>query len=120
MDRWSLAICLAVSAGSAIPDWARESLPQLPGLMQASGQRASQLNAATINTVEAALLTPLVGSRVEATVIELRQGGRATIQIADPAVTASAPVPEDAAPGDLVSLALVRADIAKGELEFAA
>ncbi|WP_102191838.1 RNB domain-containing ribonuclease [Microbacterium aurantiacum] len=117
VDRWVLTICLAVSNEKDVPNWVRESLDELPGLMQASGQRASQLNNATINCVEAALLTPLVGSVIEATVIELREG-RATIQIAEPTVTASAPVPAGTAPGDTVSLTLVRADIAKGELEF--
>jgi len=119
VDRWALAICLAVSRGDEVPTWARESLDELPALMQVAGQRASRLNADTINRVEAALLTPLVGSLVEATVIEVR-ADRATIQIADPAVTASAPLPTGAKPGDTVSFRLVRADIGKGEVEFAA
>lgn len=117
VDRWALAICLAVSQGSEIPVWARESLGGLPDLMQESGRRASRLNADTVNRVEAALVTPLVDSIIEATVIEVREE-RATIQIADPAVTASAPLPAGAKPGDAVSLRLVRADIGKGEVEF--
>lgn len=117
VDRWVLAICLAVSTGREIPSWARESLDDLPGLMQESGQRASQLNAATINSVEAALMTPLVGAKIEATVIELR-GERASIQIAAPAVTASAPVPAGSQPGDVVRLRVIRADIARGEIDF--
>lgn len=117
VDRWVLAICLAVSTGREIPSWARESLDELPGLMQESGQRASQLNAATINCVEAALMTPLVGTTIEATVIELR-GDRASIQIANPAVTATAPVPAGSRPGDMVRLRVVRADIARGEIDF--
>ncbi|KDA04849.1 ribonuclease II [Microbacterium sp. CH12i] len=119
VDRWSLAICLAISQGEEPPAWARESLGELPELMQASSQRASRLNSDTVNRVEAALLTPLVGSRIDATVIELREGGeRATVQVADPAVTTSAPVPVSTKPGETVSLMLVRADIAKGEVEF--
>lgn len=117
VDRWALAICLAVSRGEEVPTWARESLDELPALMQESGQRASRLGADTINRVEAALLTPLVGSIVEATIIEVRED-RATIQIAEPAVAASAPLPTGAKPGDTVSLRLVRADIGKGEVEF--
>ena len=117
VDRWTLAICLAVSEGREVPSWARESLDELPGLMQDSGQRASRLNSATINSVEAALMTPLVGTEIEATVIELR-GERASIQIAEPAVTATAPVPAGAKPGDIVRLRVVRADIARGEVEF--
>jgi len=87
--------------------------------MQESGQRASRLDSATINCVEAALMTPLVGSTIEATVIEIR-GERATVQIAEPAVTASAPVPSDTVPGAVVRLTVVRADIARGEIEFSA
>lgn len=118
VDRWALAICLAEANGEPAPEWARTSLGELPALMQESGQRASRLNAATINSVEAALLTPLVGTTIEATVIELR-GERAAVQIADPAVTATAPLRPGAKPGDVVRLRIVRADIAKGEVEFA-
>lgn len=118
VDRWSLEICLAASQGRDVPGWVRESLPDLPSLMQSSGQRASRLDSATINCVEAALLTPLVGGTVEATVIEIR-GERATVQLADPAVTASAPVPAGTEPGGRVSLRVVSADIARGEIEFA-
>ncbi len=118
VDRWSLAICLAVSNDAEIPGWVRDSLGELPERMQVSGQRASRLNAETIDRVEAALLSPLVGSRLNAAVIELRGEGRASVQIAEPAVTATAPVPDGAAPGDIVSLRLVRADIGKGAVEF--
>ncbi|WP_136023693.1 RNB domain-containing ribonuclease [Microbacterium sp. K27] len=118
VDRWALAICLAAANGEPAPEWARASLGELPALMQESGQRASRLNAATLNSVEAALLTPLVGTTIEATVIELR-GERAAVQIADPAVTATAPLPPGAKPGDVVRLRIVRADIAKGEVELA-
>ncbi|WP_091232309.1 RNB domain-containing ribonuclease [Microbacterium sp. 3J1] len=118
VDRWTLAICLAISEDRPVPSWARESLNDLPGLMQESGQRASRLDSATVNCVEAALLSPLVGQEVTATVIEVR-GERATVQIADPAVTASAPIPAGAAPGDVVPLRVIRADIARGEIEFA-
>jgi len=118
VDRWVLAICLAAANGEPAPEWARASLSELPALMQESGQRASRLNAATVNAVEAALLTPLVGTTIDATVIELR-GERASIQIAEPAVTATAPLPADAKPGDIMRLRVVRADIARGEVEFA-
>lgn len=118
VDRWSLAICLAVSEGREVPAWVRDSLADLPTLMQESGQRASRLNSATINAVEAALVTPLIDTTIDATVIEVR-GERATVQLADPAVTASAPAPAGAAAGDIVPLRVVRADIARGEIEFA-
>ncbi|KJQ53136.1 RNB domain-containing ribonuclease [Microbacterium sp. SA39] len=118
VDRWVLAICLAVSTGREVPRWVRESLDQLPALMQESAQRSSRLNSATVNCVEAALLTPLLGTEIEATVIELR-GDRASVQIAEPAVTSTTQVPPGAKPGDVVRLRVIRADIARGEVEFA-
>ncbi|GAA3926062.1 RNB domain-containing ribonuclease [Microbacterium soli] len=120
VDRWSLAICLAVFQGRPAPDWARDSLAQLPELMEQSGRRASQLNGDTINRVEAALLGPLIGRRIQASVIEMRGESRATVQIADPAVTTSAPVPEGTAPGETVTLTLESVDVARGEIQFAA
>lgn len=116
-DRWALAICLAVSEGRDVPDWVRESLADLPGLMQESGQRASRLDSDTVNCIEAALLAPLNGAMVEATVIEVR-GERATVQLADPVVTATAPVPAGTDPGAVVQLRVVRTDITRGEVEF--
>lgn len=116
VDRWSLTICLAASEGREVPDWARESLPGLPELMQQSAQRASALNSATLDRVEAALLTPLVGSTIEASVIETRGEARAAVQIADPAVTASATVPAGVSPGQTVSLRVISVDIAQGQV----
>ena len=120
VDRWSLAICLAVSQGRSAPEWARESLPQLPGLMQDSAQRASRLDAETINRVEAALMQPFVGETIEATVIELRGEDRASVQIADPAVTATAPVAAGVEPGATLRLRVAAVDVAEGTIEFSA
>ncbi|WP_417554102.1 RNB domain-containing ribonuclease [Microbacterium sp.] len=120
VDRWSLAICLAISEGKPAPDWARESLPELPELMQQAAQRASELNAETINRVEAALLHPLVGKKIDATVIEVRGEERAAVQIAEPAVTASAKVPEGTRPGETVTLTLESVDVAKGQVMLVA
>ncbi|MFB4348386.1 RNB domain-containing ribonuclease [Microbacterium sp. CR_7] len=118
VDRWSLVTCLAISEGAEVPAWVRESLPEIPDLMQESGQRASTLDSQTVNCVEAALLTPLVGTTVDATVIEAR-GERGTVQIAAPAVTASAPIPPGTVAGAGVRLRVVSADIATGSVEFA-
>jgi hypothetical protein len=87
--------------------------------MQQAAQRASDLNAETINRVEAALLHPLVGKAIDATIIELRGEDRAAVQIAEPAVTASAKVPDGTKPGDTVTLTLQSVDIAKGQVVLA-
>ena len=64
IDRWSLVICAALCAGDAVPEWARRSLTELPSIMAASARRAADLDSASINRVEAALLSDDVGRRV--------------------------------------------------------
>ncbi|WP_449408070.1 RNB domain-containing ribonuclease [Microbacterium maritypicum] len=118
VDRWSLEICLAVSEGREVPGWTRESLADIPGLMQESGQRASKLDSQTVNCVEAALLTPLIGTTIDATVVEVRGENRASVQIGEPAVTASAPIPPGTAAGAIVRLRIVDTDIATGTVDF--
>ncbi|MFE6734019.1 RNB domain-containing ribonuclease [Microbacterium sp. NPDC057650] len=121
VDRWSLTICLALSQGEKVPDWAREGLPELPKLMQESSARASQLNSQTLDHVEAALLAPHVGTEFSATVVRPANGeGKATVQIADPAVTARAPVPEGTTPGAVVRVRLDAADVRTGTVTFSA
>lgn len=120
VDRWSLTVCLAVSEGRTVPDWARRSLPELPALMESSSSRASQLNSRTIDLVESALLAPHVGQVFEATVVRAAgDKGDATIQLANPAVTARAKVAADAAPGSTVHVRLDAADVATGRIAFA-
>ncbi|WP_309129631.1 RNB domain-containing ribonuclease [Microbacterium sp.] len=121
VDRWSLTVCLAVAEGKGIPDWARLSLTELPELMQRSSSRASQLNSRTIGLVEAALLAPHVGEVFEASVVRAANGeGEATIQLAEPAVTARAKISPEAAPGSSVRVRLNSAEVQSGEIVFAA
>ncbi|MBS1675398.1 MAG: RNB domain-containing ribonuclease [Actinobacteria bacterium] len=139
VDRWSLTVSLAVSAEQPIPEWVRESLPQVPELMRVSSQRSSTLNSRTLNLVEAALLAPHVGDVFDASVIRrdaAKDGGkdgtpgnsatpapaptRGTVQIAEPPVTASMALPASATPGTALRIRLVSADVAKGQVAFAA
>lgn len=116
VDRWSLAICAAIAENREVPQWVQQSLEELPRLMQASSSRSSQVNAQTIDRVEAALLAPYVGSVFEASVVRVNTKS-ATVQLVDPPVTASAPIP-DAAPGSVVSLRLVAASVSSGTVSF--
>ncbi len=118
VDRWGLVVCEAVSNGRAVPSWARDSLTQLPALMDASSQRASRLQSATVDRVEAAVLSGRVGEAFEVVVIEIKSG-RARIVLDDPVVTASCPVGEDVRAGQRIAVRLVHAGIATGEIAFA-
>lgn len=121
VDRWSLAVCLAIAESREVPEWVRSSLDELPELMQRSSSRASQLNSRTIALVEAALLAPHVGDVFEAAVIRAANGeGEATIQLAEPAVTARAKIPGDVSPGGSVRVRLESAEVETGTVVFAA
>lgn len=117
VDRWSLVICAALCAGDAIPEWARRGLTELPSIMAASARRASDLDAASVNRVEAALLSDDAGRRFEATVLSLR-GDSARVQLGSPAVTAECHAPRHPSPGSRVSVLLLAADIASGSVRF--
>ncbi|WP_331710519.1 hypothetical protein [Microterricola viridarii] len=119
VDRWSLVICAALSAGEPVPDWARESLAELPAIMGASARLAVELDAASLNRVEAAMLRGSVGARFPATVLSLR-GERARIQLADPVVTAECAAPRHPSPGSVITVVLRSADISTGSVAFEA
>lgn len=119
VDRWSLVICAALCAGDAVPEWARRSLTDLPSIMAASARRAADLDSASINRVEAALLSDHVGRRFEATVLSLR-GDSARVQLAWPVVTAECHAPRHPSPGSRLNVLLIAADIASGSVRFEA
>jgi exoribonuclease R len=119
VDRWGLVVCEAVSNGRPVPAWARESLAAVPELMRVSTQKAAQLSAGSLNRVEAALLRDRIGERFDVAVLEVHEG-KARIQLTDPAVTASCPVPDAVRPGQTATVVLTGADIATGVVVFAA
>ncbi len=117
VDRWGLAVCEALCAGRAVPEWARESLPDLPALMRASSARAGRIGAEALNRVEAALLRDRIGEEFPAVVLEVR-GDRARVQLQDPLVTAYCPA-DGLVAGSRTRVRAVRADVPTGEIELA-
>ena len=116
VDRWGLVVCESLCAGRPVPEWVRESLPDLPGCMRAAGAKASQITSAALDRVEAALLRDRVGEVLPATVLEVR-GERARVQLSDPVVTASCPAGGMRA-GTSARVRVVRADVPSGEVEL--
>ncbi|MES2171739.1 MAG: RNB domain-containing ribonuclease, partial [Actinomycetota bacterium] len=110
VDRFSLVVCEALSAGTPIPQWAREALPSLPGIMAHSDEIASRLDHGSIDAVEAAILRGREGEVFDAVVISVRPaGGGGVVQITDPAVTAECV-------GDLVAGTAVRVRLASADI----
>lgn len=121
VDRWGLVASLAIAEGRPVPAWLRESLPELPPLMQAAAARASRLEQATLDRVEAALLADRVGEVFEATVVEARGEDRLVVQLDEPAVTANCPAPAGRPmprAGERMPIVLEHADIRSGSIGF--
>jgi len=86
-DRYATEVCLALVAGTPVPDWARAALPKLPEVMAASGQRAGTATRAAIDLTEAVLLEHRVGEEFPAAVLDVEED-RAVVALDDPAVRA--------------------------------
>ena len=87
VDRYAGEVCVALCADQPVPGWVRDTLPRLPGLMEASNQRAGALERACVELVEATVLRDRVGEEFDAAVVEANEHG-GIVQLADPAVRA--------------------------------
>lgn len=90
VDRFGTEVCLALSAGTAVDSGIRTALPLLPDLMEASDHRASGVDRAVTDQVEA--WSVQVGQQLKA--IVMRSDDRqATVMLREPAVVATCEAP---------------------------
>lgn len=115
VDRFVLVACEALANGRPVPEWVQEALPTLPKIMSRSDGVASRLEHASVDAIEAALLSTRVGEVFDAVVISAKDGG-GVIQLTDPVVTASIDGAVEA--GQVVRATLVEANIAEGRVRF--
>ena len=118
VDRFVLVTCEALAAGMPVPPWVREALPLLPKIMNRSDGVASRLDRASVDAIEAALLSTRVGGQFDAVVISAKEGGGGVIQLTDPVVTAN--IDGAVTAGQSIRATLVTADIATGTTLFRA
>jgi exoribonuclease R len=116
VDRFGLVVSEAVSQGGEVPAWVRQALPTLPEAMTASDRKASAVERACSDAVEAAALADRVGEEFDAMVVDQRKEGGAVIQIRDPAILATAEGRSEL--GTTVRVRLVEATVSRGTLRF--
>lgn len=116
VDRYTLAVCEALSAGREVPDWAREALPGLPEIMRESDQRARAVDRACVSAVEAAVLCDRIGETFEAMVVDELDRGDVVVQLLDPPV--SEPATGSAEVGTMVTVRVDAADIRERKVEL--
>ncbi|WP_434453351.1 RNB domain-containing ribonuclease [Lentzea sp. E54] len=116
VDRFATEVCLAVTAGSALPSWLAEALPQLPSLMGSSDSLASKVERASLDQVEARVLAGRTGQEFDAVV--LRSGDKeAEVFVAAPPILAKCSgrrLPE----GERIRVRLAEADPAARRVRF--
>ena len=119
-DRYAGEICLALCAGTEVPGWVLEQLQRLPDVLQESGRRAHQYEAAILDLVEAGVLKNRMGETFEGVVVDVddRDDKRGTVTIQEPAVEGRV-VGASALPlGTDVRVRLTTADLATRKVEF--
>jgi exoribonuclease R len=89
VDRTVSEVCLAIAAGTPVPAWAKAALPLLPAAMAEGTRRASRVERASVDLVEAAVLAPHVSERFEAVVVSVDdRHDSSEVALADLAVVA--------------------------------
>jgi exoribonuclease R len=120
VDRYAGEVCVALCAGTEVPEWVIEAMHELPETMTESGRRANQYENAVVDLCEAALLHDRVGQSFAAVVVDLdekdRTKGDVTIQ--DPAIEATVTGSEALPLGEEVQVELVQADPTSRSVEF--
>ncbi|ADU48556.1 RNB domain-containing ribonuclease [Intrasporangium calvum] len=115
VDRFGLVVCEALSAGTEVPAWALSALPTIPEIMTASDRRASGVERACTDAVEAAELRSYVGSSLEGVVVDQNEK-HVIVQLIDLAVVARAT--GRAEEGQTVQVHVDAADIESGRIKL--
>jgi exoribonuclease R len=117
VDRFGAEVCLALAAGTPVPDWARAALPELPALMTGGGRLAGSLERAVVDATEAWLLAGQEGRDFPAVVLDAGKD-KGTIVLAEPAVRATC-AGADLPVGETITARLEVADLDKRLVRFA-
>jgi exoribonuclease R len=119
VDRFGSELCLALAAGTTVPDWLHAALPTLPAVMAASDALAGKVGRACVDRTEAALLAGRVGERFDAVVLRPSGPGEpGEVFLAAPPVLARCTGTLSA--GRTAQVRLVEADPATGRIAFTA
>lgn len=118
VDRYVGEVCLAICAGTPVPDWARLALPVLATDMEESNRRVKKYERGIVDLVEALVLSPHLGEAFAGTVIDCdTERGDGTLQLAEPAVQAKV-TGLGLKLGADVTATLTTADLTTGKVRF--
>ncbi|MCR1783341.1 RNB domain-containing ribonuclease [Nocardioides carbamazepini] len=118
-DRYAGEVCVAICAGTPVPDWVVAALPGLPKILQDSARRAGSYERAVLDLIEAAVLADRVGKEFDGVVTSVRDDETAGVVVlaevgVEAPVTSAQPLPL----GEDVTVTLATADIATRKVAF--
>jgi hypothetical protein len=121
VDRYATEVCLAVSAGTAVPRWVLDALPHLPAVMAETGRRTASFERECVDIVEASLLADRLGEEFDGVVVDVEDDTkdmqRGLVVLRDPAVRARVTGPRLPL-GDEVRVKLAEADVSERRVMF--
>ncbi|GAA2050727.1 RNB domain-containing ribonuclease [Catenulispora yoronensis] len=127
-DRYAGEVCVALSAGTEVPEWARSELAKLPTVMEGADRRGNSVDRECVDLVETMLLKDRVGEEFDAVVIDLNEridwdhNGKpdvGVVQLTQPAVRARCDG-HDLPLGREIQVRLVDADLKTRRILFEA
>jgi len=120
VDRWTSEICVALCADTEVPPWVRESMDEIPKIMEECDRKAHAYERSIVSMVEAGLVAEHVGSSFDGVITDVddREPTRGIVALSTLAiegrVTGTAVLPL----GQPVRVKLTEADIAKRTVAF--
>jgi len=115
VDRFGLVTCDHLHHGRPVPDWVVGALPDLPDIMAAADRRAGAVERASVDAVEAAVLSTRVGETMDASVIDANDHD-ILVQLTSVGVEARAA--GMASPGEVVRVDVRGASISAGTVDL--
>jgi exoribonuclease R len=120
VDRWTSEICVALCADQPVPEWIRESMDDIPKIMEECDRKAHAYERSILSMVEAGLVVDHLGAEFDGVITDVdeRDPTRGIVALSTLAVegrvagTAVLPL------GQAVRVKLVEADIAKRTIAF--
>ncbi|TNM48305.1 RNB domain-containing ribonuclease [Nocardioides albidus] len=119
-DRYVGEVCLAICAGTPVPDWVSAALPGLPKTLQDSARRAGAYERAVLDLIEAAILADRVGETFDGVVTSVHEndGRSGVVMLAEVGVEAPVTSAQALPLGEDVRVTLATADIAARKVAF--
>ncbi|GAB2581723.1 RNB domain-containing ribonuclease [Kribbella endophytica] len=120
VDRWTGEICVALCADAPVPDWVRESMDEIPKIMEECDRKAHAYERAIVSMVEAGLVHDQVGTTFDGVVVDVdeRDPTRGVVTLSTLAIEGKVKSATALPLGQPVRVKLVEADVTKRTIAF--